>query len=121
MKTAFTFALAFALHLLLGWGWTLVAGIAGGFWAVRRGWLVGLLGVGLDWLAWLLYDYAVARAATSELVRILGGVLGNLPGGAVVGVTLLIGLVLGALGGFTGTQAARLLDAVRGGGATSFS
>ena len=109
MKVALTFALAFVLHLLLGWGWTLVAGIAGGFWAVRGGWLVGALGVGLDWLAWLLYDYAVAQAATSELVRVLGGILGGLPGAAVLALTLLIGLVLGALGGFIGTQAARVL------------
>ena len=121
MKIAFTFALALVLHLLLGWGWTLAAGIAGGFWAVRRGWLVGALGVGLDWLVWLLYDYAVARAATSEMVRVLGGILGNLPGVAVVGFTLLLGLVLGALGGFVGTQAARFFNAMRSSGAPSFS
>ena len=112
MKTAVTFILAFALHLLLGWGWTLAAGVAGGAWAVRRGWLVGALGVGLDWLAWLFYDYLTAQAATAEMVRVLGGILGNLPGGAVVGLTLLLGLVIGGLGGFIGTQAARLFAAL---------
>ena len=112
MKTAVTFVLAFVLHLLLGWGWTLVAGIAGGVWAVRRGWLVGALGVGLDWLVWLFYDYLTAQAATAEMVRVLGATLGNLPGGAVVGLTLLLGLLLGALGGLIGTQAARLFAAL---------
>lgn len=111
MNVALTFALALVLHLLLGWAWTLAAGIAGGFRAVRQGWLVGALGVGLDWLAFLLYNYLVAQAATSELVRVLGDVLGGLPGVAVLGLTLLIGLVLGALGGFIGAQAARLFHA----------
>ena len=111
MKTAVTLVLAFVLHLLLGWAWTLVAGMVGGAWAVRRGWLVGALGVGLDWLAWLLYDYLTAQAATAEMVRVVGGALGNLPGGAVVGLTLLLGLVIGGLGGFIGTQAAELFAA----------
>lgn len=51
--------------------------------------------------------YARARA------QILGGILGNLSGAAVVGFTLLVGLVLGALGGFVGAQAARLLRHLR--------
>ena len=38
------------------------------------------------------------------MTETLGGILGNLPGFAVVGITLLIGVVLGTVGGGLGTQ-----------------
>lgn len=109
MKIFVTFGLSLLLHVLLGWGFTLGAGVVGGFWAVRRGWLVGTLGVGLGWLALLLYNAVVAPEALERMTTTMGGLLGNLPGSVVVGLTLLIGLLLGGLGGAIGTQAARWL------------
>ncbi len=109
MKILTTAIVALALHLTLGWAWTLGAGIAGGAWAVRRGWLVGAAGVALEWAALVGYNLIVAAGPVRELARVLGGLLGNLPGWVVVLLTVLLGAALGALGGFIGTQAARLL------------
>ena len=113
MRIIITFVLAVVLHLLLGWPWTLLAGIIGGFWAVRRGWLVGLLGVGLGWLALMAYHYIVDARATRLMTEQVGGIVGNMPGVAIVALTLLIGLLLGALGGAIGTQARHLFEARR--------
>lgn len=101
-KIAATLVLALALHLLLGWSWTLLAGVAGGFWTGRRGWLIGLLGVGLEWLLLLVYTYLVDAQAAGAMAGQLGGILGNLPGLAIVGLTLLIGILMGTLGGALG-------------------
>ncbi|WP_457651896.1 hypothetical protein [Rhodocaloribacter sp.] len=108
MSLLFTFALAVVLHLILGWPWTILAGVAAGVWKGRGGWRIGALGVGLGWLAFVVYDYLVAAGAVGEMTRVMGGLMGNLPGFVVVVVTLVIGLVLGALGGAVGTQAAAL-------------
>lgn len=108
MKTLATFALALALHLLLGWAWTLGAGIVGGAWAARRGWLVGAAGVALGWAALVVYNFIAAPDATVRMARTMGGLLGNLPGVVTVLATVLIGAALGAAGGFVGQQARRL-------------
>ena len=113
MKIIATFLLSLTLHLTLGWAWTLAAGLAGGFWAVRRGWLVGLLGVGLGWAALVGYNAVVAGPAVRQMTTTVGGLLGNLPGFAVVIATVLIGAVLGALGGAAGTQLAFFFGAAR--------
>jgi hypothetical protein len=108
MSLLFTFVLAVVLHLILGWPWTILAGVAAGVWKGRGGWRVGALGVGLGWLAFVGYDYLVAAGAVAEMTRVMGGLMGNLPGFVVVVVTLVIGLVLGALGGAVGARAAAL-------------
>jgi len=114
VKTLATILLALAVHLTLGWAWTLAAGIAGGAWARQRGWLVGLVGVAAAWAALVAYNFAIAPDATVRMARTVGGLIGNLPGVAVVGATVLIGAVLGALGGVLGQQARRLWTADRG-------
>ncbi|GIV59128.1 hypothetical protein GQ464_015365 [Rhodocaloribacter litoris] len=98
--------LSLVLHLTLGWAWTLLAGVVAGWWKGRGGWWAGAAGVGLGWLVLVAYNYAVAAAAIAEMTRVVGAILGNLPGFVVVGLTLLIGSALGALGGAAGTQAA---------------
>lgn len=104
-----TAALALVLHLLLGWGWTLGAAVVGGWWAGRHGWLVGAAGLLVSWGALVVYDYASAPGAVGEMLRAMGQILGNLPGAAVVGLTLLIGCLLGVVGGSLGTQLGRVL------------
>ena len=102
--------LSLALHLTLGWTWTLLAGIGGGVWVARRGWLVGLLGVALGWLALVAYSYAVAGAATQVMTNTVGGMLGNMPGLVVVAATVLIGGLIGVLGGAVGMSLRGLFD-----------
>ena len=113
MKTLVTAGLALVLHLLLGWAWTLAAALAGGVWAGRRGWLVGALGVGLDWLVLIAYNFVVAPEPVQTMTETVGDLLGNMPGPLIVASTLFLGLLLGAVGGAGGTQVRRLLDAWR--------
>ncbi|MFQ5571596.1 MAG: hypothetical protein ACE5G0_18095 [Rhodothermales bacterium] len=108
MKVLSTCLLALALHLVLGWAWTMGAGIAAGVWMGRRGWFVGGAGVGLSWLALIIYNYVAAGRAVQTMTQTLGDILGNLPGIAVVGLTLLIGVLIGVLGGLVGTQLGQL-------------
>lgn len=108
LKTLVTTALSIVLHVLLGWGWTLGAGIVGGLWAGRTGWLVGGAGVGAGWTAGVVYSAYVAPASTrillDTLAQLFGSALGNIPDSLIVAVTILIGAVLGMLGGLIGTQ-----------------
>ena len=103
--------LSLLLHLLLSWEWTLVAGIVSGFWFVHRGWLYGAAAVGLEWVLVLLYNYAVDARAVGLMTDAMGSILGNLPGFAIVAMTLAIALLLGGLGGAGGTQVRRLIPA----------
>lgn len=96
------------VHLVLGWAWTLGAGVLAGVWSVRRGWLVGATGVGLGWAAWVGYSAVVAPTSVGALLDILSGLFGNIPGALVVVCTVLIGALLGGLGGVIGTHSVRL-------------
>ena len=109
MKIVVTILLAFLLHVLLGWAWTILAGLAGGLWIGRRGWLVGGIGVGLSWLGLVLYNIAVAAGPVGRMAETFGGILGNLPGPLIVALTVLIGGLLGAVGGALGTQISLLI------------
>ena len=104
-----TFVLALALHLLLGWAWTICAGAIAGIWAVKGGWRIGALAVGAEWLALIIYNYSVAPDAVGEMTRAFGGILGGLDWFVTVILTLLVGLLLGGLGGWFGTQVALML------------
>ncbi len=109
MKLLATAILALLLHVLLGWAWTILAGMAVGLWIGRRGWLVGGIGVGLSWLGLVLYNVVVAPGPVGRMAETLGGILGNLPGPLVVALTVLIGGLLGAVGGAVGTQVSLLI------------
>lgn len=102
-----TALLALVLHVALGWAWTFGAGLASGFFAPRRGGLVGGLGVALDWTAWIGYSYGAAGSATAVMTGTMGGILGNTTGAVVVAATVFIGALLGGVGGLTGTFARR--------------
>ncbi len=106
-------AAAFLLHLLLGWAWTLGAGVGAGLWHGRGGWLLGATAVAVDWTAWLVYDYSVNARAVHLMTQTMGDVLGNMPFFVVVALTLSIGVALGGLGGAVGTQVRRVLDRTR--------
>jgi hypothetical protein len=102
LKVVIGALLSIAFHLLLGWEWTALAGIAVGMASIRRGWLAGALSLVLGWGAILAYSFIVAPGPTSELTRIFGGLMGNLPAAATVALTLLIPTVIGALSGWLG-------------------
>lgn len=106
-------ALAGFLHLLLSWEWTLLAALAGGYWFGHGGWLIGAAGVGMDYLVFLIYNYAVDARAVSVMTETMGALLGNMPSAAVVAFSLLIGVAIGAFGGAAGTQLRRVLDGPR--------
>lgn len=101
-----------AIHLLLGWAWTVLVGVAIGGWSgqTRRSMIIGALGVGLGWAALVAYNFVVAGPSTRIMIETMGELMGNTAGGVVVAATLLIGGVLGALGGLLGGQSARLVD-----------
>jgi len=102
-------ACALVVHLVLGWAWTLGAGVLGGMIATQRGWLVGTLGVALDWGVLLGYNYAVAPAATQTMTDTMGALIGNTSGMAVVAGTIVLGMVLGGLGGAAGASIRRVV------------
>lgn len=103
-----TFFVGLVLHVFLGWEWTILAAVAGGYGAGGRGWLVGCLGLGSEWLAIVAYNFAVAWRPTQELARLMGELLGNMPGSVFVGLSVLLGVALGGLGGLIGSQLALL-------------
>lgn len=98
-----------ALHLALGWEWTLVAGIVAGLLRPRIGWAMGAAGAALSWAAFVIYSAAVEPASFRILVDILGSLAGNIPGESFVGLTVLLGGLLGGLGGGLGTLIRPLL------------
>lgn len=110
MKFLCTLVLALVLHLLLGWAWTWVAALAGGYWKGRRGWLMAAGAVGAAWLALVLYTMAVAPDATMRLLGIIGGIMGGLPGLAAAMATVLVGVLLGTAGGGLGSRLRLLAD-----------
>lgn len=102
MHILLTAVLSVALHVLLGWEWTLGAAVAGGAWAGRRGWFVGSAGVALGWAALLIWNFIGHPTQTQILVDTLAGLAGNIPGPVLVGATVLVGAALGAAGGWFG-------------------
>jgi hypothetical protein len=100
-----TAVVSLLLHLVLGWAWTLGAGLVGGALVDRRGWLVGAAGVALGWGALVAYSALVAPESVGALLDILGGLFGNIPRALVVVCTVFAGALLGGLGGILGTAA----------------
>jgi hypothetical protein len=97
------------LHLLIGWEWTIAAGVLAGALAPETGGRSGLISVGAAWGGILLWSLLAAPDASAVLLDVLGGLVGgNTPGAAIVALTLVFGALLGLAGGFAGSQA-RLL------------
>ena len=112
MRILLTAIFSIVVHLLFGWAWTLGAGILGGALAERtegaRGWFVGAAGVALAWAILVVYNFVVAGTPTQILVDNLGALFGNIPGFVLVGGTVLLGALIGALGGVIGQTLATL-------------
>lgn len=106
MKTLVIATASVLLHLFLGWAWTPLAGLAGGFWAERRGWGVGGVGVGLGWAVLVAWNFIANPHGAATFIAAMGSVMGNLPGVLIVVLTLLIGATIGALSGLAGQHLA---------------
>ena len=100
--------LALALHILLGWQWSLIGGVIAGFGVRRFAWAAGMIAVALSWMLLVVYNFAVAPAEMARFVKIASGLFGNMPGPMLVLATILIGALLGVLGGMTGGLARNL-------------
>ena len=106
MKIFVTALFAVGLHFLVGWEWTVLAGVVAGVWSsssLRAG-VIGAGGVALGWAVFVVYTAAVAPASFRILLDTMGSLSGNIPGEALVGMTVLLGGVLGALGGGIGAM-----------------
>ncbi|MEM9998932.1 MAG: hypothetical protein AAF809_14615 [Bacteroidota bacterium] len=99
-----TAGVALALHLTLGWAWSVLGAVLGGFAMGRGGSVVGALGLVLPWAGLVLWNLAFYGPPMARMTEAVGGIIGGLPGFAVPLLTLAIALVLGTLGGATGAS-----------------
>ena len=90
--------LSLVTHLVLGWAWTMLAGLVAGFLVERRRWLAGGLAVGLAWGLLIAHSFAVAPAPTWRMITFTGSLFGGLPGPVVPIATVLIGVAFGTVG-----------------------
>lgn len=101
------------LHVALSWPFTVVGGAIGGFLAGRYGWVSGLLAGGLSWGGLALWSRSVDSRAVDEMLRVVGTLLGLAAPWAVLLLTAALGALLGASGGWVGSNVRNLLGRVR--------
>jgi hypothetical protein len=99
--------LGLAVHLWLGWQWVLGAAVVAGAVAPRQVgvWgaaLLAALGVALEWGGLIAWNHLRFAEPASRMTEAMGTILGGLPPTAVPGLSLVIGVVLGLLGGAIG-------------------
>lgn len=92
------------------WQLAYLAGFLAGMFSlgIRRGVVLGAAGVAVAWAAYLVYVFVAGQGL--QLADLVGRILGVGAGAwwLLTVLTLLLGLILGAAGGFTGCAAARL-------------
>jgi len=99
---------ALLLHVLLGWAWSALASVGGGYFSGKRGWIVGGGGLFASWAAITCFRVVQAPAQVSEMARVVAGLAGDLPAFITYLLTLFIGILLGIAGGFLGSSIAAL-------------
>ncbi|MEO1727022.1 MAG: hypothetical protein AAFR95_08325 [Bacteroidota bacterium] len=100
----FTATVALALHVILGWAWSVLGAVLGGFVMGRGGSVVGALGLVLPWSALVLWNLAFFGPEMARMTEAVGSLLGGLPSFVVPLLTLVSAFVLGTLGGLTGAS-----------------
>ena len=113
MKVVLCTAIAVFLHIVLGWQWTILAGILCSMMSAQKGWLKGALCVASGWGILVLFNYLSSPEPVGRMLEFAGSLMGNLPGAAIVVLTLVIGGLLGMFGGMIGTQLVALVPALR--------
>ncbi len=112
VRVSFLAAFLLAELLLLTGTWQLayLAGFLAGVLSsrIRRGMIVGAAGVLVAWAAYLVYVFILGEGL--KLADLVGQILGAGTGSwwLLTVLTLLLGAILGAVGGFTGCISARL-------------
>lgn len=99
---------ALALHVVLGWPWSILGGLAAGWLEPRGGWWRGALAVGSAWLILIGYNVLAAAGPVREMHRVVASVAGNLPAWTIPVLSVFVGLSLGAAGGLVGTSLRRV-------------
>ena len=94
---------ALALHLTLGWAWTLIAGLGVGAVLRQGGWWAGGLMGTISWGLLIGWSFWEAPAETARLTGTVGELLAGISGVLFVGAVLGIGFVLGAVGALAGS------------------
>lgn len=102
MKVVIGILLSTALHVALGWQWCLVAGAIVGWWTIRHGWLFGAVAVGTSWTLLTSYNYVIAPEQMKRFTATMAGFVPGMPDWSVPVLTVALGIVLGAVGGFLG-------------------
>ncbi len=104
------FVLALLLLLTGTWQLAYLAGFLVGILSLRarRALLLGALGVSTAWAAYLVYVFVAGQGL--QLANLVGEVLGVGSGSwwLLTLLTLVLGILLGAVGGLTGSTASRL-------------
>ena len=113
MKVIVCIGVAVFIHIVLGWEWTLAAGILCGLMMERRGWLGGAICVASGWGVLVLINYFAAPEPLLRMLDVTGQIMGNLPGAMIVVLTILIGGAIGLLGGLIGTQLVQIVPSLR--------
>jgi len=112
VRIVFLATFAFAELLLLTGTWQLayLAGFLAGMLSARarRAVLLGALGVAVAWAAYLVYVFVLGQGL--QLADLVGQILGVGRGAwwLLTVLTLILGILLGAVGGLTGYTASRL-------------
>jgi len=112
VRIVFLATFAFAELLLLTGTWQLayLAGFLAGMLSLRarRAILLGGVGVAVAWAAYLVYVFVAGQGL--QLADLVGEILGVGKGAwwLLTVMTLVLGLLLGAVGGLTGYTASRL-------------
>lgn len=106
-------AVTLALHVVLGWPWSIVGGFVAGVGAKRFGWALGTVAVALSWTILVVYNFAVAPEEMARFVEVTSTLLGNMNGPMLVLTTVLLGALLGLLGGGIGSLVRNIVDLIR--------
>ena len=110
MKVIIGIMLSTLFHVALGWQWSIVAGAIVGWWAIRHGWLYGAVCVGASWAIMTAYNYLVAPEQIDRFTTTMSGFVEGAPEWTIPFATIVIGIVLGAAGGFLGQTLVPLIN-----------
>jgi hypothetical protein len=102
-------ALALIAHLAVGWMVSPLGAVLAGWLRARgTGIASGAVVLVVSWGLLVGYNFAVAPAETTEMTRVVAGILGLGPGASTVVVTLLAASILGGAGGGFGAALRRV-------------
>ena len=105
--------LSLGVHVMFGWTAAIPVVIVCGYFATGRPWLAGLVIVLLSWSLLVAYNLVFALEPTLEMMRVVGGLIGNLPAYLIAVVTLLTACLLGAAAGAAGGGVRNIVQRVR--------